>query len=44
MAQLAMHSSFETAGSRDVETFIRAAAAFYGTVLQREKDAVTILR
>ena len=42
MAQLAMHSSFETAGSRDVEQFIRAAAAFYGTSLETEQDAVII--
>ena len=42
MAQLAMHSSFETAGSRDVDRFIRAAAAFYGTSLETEQDAVII--
>ncbi len=28
MAQLAMHSCFETMGSRDVETFVRAAACY----------------
>ena len=42
MAQLAMHSSFETAGSRDVDAFIRAVAAFHGTVLQAEMCAVLI--
>ena len=42
MAQLAMHSSYETAGSEDVETFIRAVAAFYGTVLQADSDSVNI--
>ncbi len=42
MAQLAMHSCFETAGSRDVEHLIRACAAFYGTVLHREAGMVTI--
>lgn len=33
LAQLAMHSSFETAGAKDTEYMIRAAAAFYGTEL-----------
>ena len=42
MAQLAMHSSFETAGSRDVDSFIRAVSAFHGTVLQMEQGAVII--
>lgn len=31
LAQLAMHSSFETAGAKDTEYMIRAVAAFYGT-------------
>ncbi len=43
MAQLAMHSCYETAGSQDVDSFIRAAAAFYGTVLQAEDGGVTIM-
>lgn len=42
MAQLAMHSSFETAGSRDVELFIRAVSGFYSTTLQTEQGAVII--
>ena len=29
MAQLAMHSSFETMGSRDVEPFVEAVKAAY---------------
>ena len=33
LPQLAMHSSFETAGARDVELGIRALAAFYGANL-----------
>ena len=31
LAQLAMHSSYETAGAKDTEYLIRAAAAFYGS-------------
>ncbi len=42
MAQLAMHSSFETAGSRDVEALIRAVAAFYGTSLRIENGGVEL--
>jgi len=30
LAQLAMHSAYETAGARDTDHLIRAAAAFYG--------------
>ena len=43
MAQLAMHSCYETAGSRDVDSFIRAVAGFYGTVLQAENGVVEII-
>lgn len=42
MAQLAMHSSFETAGSKDVEAMVRAVQAFYSTSLTVEHGAVTI--
>ncbi len=42
MAQLAMHSSFETAGAKDVEYFIRAVAAFYGAKLRTCGQAVEI--
>lgn len=42
MAQFAMHSAFETAGSRDVEYFVRAAAAFYSAVLTAEGDQIRI--
>ena len=42
MAQLAMHSSFETAGSRDVNYFVQATAAFYGTKLQMNNDGILI--
>ena len=30
LAQLAMHSSYETAGCKDVEYMVRALSAFYG--------------
>jgi len=43
MAQLAMHSCFETAASADVDSLIRGVAAFYGTVLSAHQDAVSIL-
>lgn len=42
MAQLAMHSCFETAGSRDVDAMIRAVKAFHETSLTVEHGAVTI--
>ena len=42
LAQLAMHSCFETAGSRDVDDFVRCIAAFYGTDLSVEEGTVTI--
>ena len=43
LAQLAMHSCFETAGCQDVTHLIRAVEAFYGTQLQSENGAVVIL-
>ena len=30
LAQLAMHSSYETAGAKDLESMIRLMTAFYG--------------
>ena len=42
MAQLAMHSSFETAASRDVEYLIRAVRAVYETVLVPDGDLVVM--
>ena len=38
MAQLAMHSSYETAGVADTDFLIRAAQAFYASVLTSTKD------
>lgn len=43
LAQLAMHSCYETAGSADVNAMIRAVHAFYSTALSVEGGAVTIL-
>lgn len=42
LAQLAMHSCFETAGSRDVEHMIRAVTAFYAANLSMKEDCVEI--
>lgn len=42
IAQLAMHSCFETAGSRDVEYLIRAVKAFYSTGLRMAEDCVEL--
>lgn len=38
MAQLAMHSAYETAGSKDVEFLVRAMKAFYASRLRAEGD------
>ena len=38
LAQLAMHSAYETAGSRDLDYMISAVEAFYSTELKREFD------
>ena len=38
LAQLAMHSSYETAGTADVEYMIKALRAFYGTNVQMTGD------
>jgi len=43
IAQLAMHSCYETAGSADINHLIRAVDAFYSTSLSVENGAVTIL-
>ena len=42
MAQLAMHSCFETAGSKDVDAMIRAVKAFHETRLTVENGAVIL--
>ena len=42
MAQLAMHSCFETMGSRDVETFVRAVRACYESSLRFTPEGVAL--
>ena len=42
LAQLAMHSAYETAGSLDTEYLIRAARAFYSAELTRSSDGMHI--
>ena len=41
-AQLAMHSSYETAGARDLEYLIRAAQTYYASDLRWQGDDVLI--
>ncbi len=43
IGQLAMHSSYETVASADVEGMIAAMAAFYGTTLRCSRDNAYIL-
>ena len=38
LAQLAMHSAFETAGARDTELMVRALTAFFGASLLAAED------
>ncbi|MGN0985201.1 MAG: M18 family aminopeptidase [Candidatus Enterenecus sp.] len=38
LAQLAMHSAFETAGADDTEYLVRALTAFYGSSLRMDAD------
>ena len=40
LAQLAMHSCFETAGTRDAEYMARALKAFYESEIRAERDGV----
>ena len=42
MAQLAMHSCFETMGSRDVEAFVRAVRACYESSLRFTPEGVAL--
>ena len=43
LAQLAMHSAYETAGARDTEYLIRAAESFYAARFLREEDGISLL-
>jgi len=40
LAQLAMHSSYETAGVKDVQYMVDALASFYGTDIRVLADGV----
>lgn len=42
LAQLAMHSAYETAGARDTEYLIRAAAAYYGCGYRVDAGGLTL--
>ena len=42
LAQLAMHSAYETAGSKDTEYLIRAARAYYAGSFSRCEDGITL--
>lgn len=44
LAQLSMHSPYETAGVRDIDSLIRAAAYFFNSSVREEKDgSISIL-
>ncbi len=43
LAQLAMHSSFETAGSKDVDEMIKMLTVFYNSTVVNEGSTVTII-
>ena len=44
LAQLAMHSSYETAGARDTEFMVTALKKFYETSLTMKNDGSYILK
>ena len=41
LAQLAMHSAYETAGAKDTEYLIKAAEMFYSCSLRKDGDSVS---
>lgn len=43
LAQLAMHSAYETAGAEDTAALIRAAEVFFGSALRRRGDNIEII-
>ncbi|MCR5664003.1 MAG: M18 family aminopeptidase [Oscillospiraceae bacterium] len=43
LAQLAMHSSYETAGAKDTEYLIRAAGAFFASDYQVQRESASIV-
>jgi aspartyl aminopeptidase len=44
IAQLAMHSSFETAGSEDITHMINALTAFYSARIRRLGDGEYVVK
>ncbi len=42
LAQLAMHSAYETAGAKDTEYLIRASEAFFGSRFCRFEDGISL--
>lgn len=42
LAQLAMHSAYETAGARDTEHLVRAAEAFYSSSLCKSPEGIEL--
>ena len=44
IAQLAMHSSYESANCRDMEAFVRAIQTFYNSTLHATRDGECTLR
>ncbi len=42
LAQLAMHSAYETAGTKDTEYLICAMEAFYRSAFERSEDGITL--
>ena len=44
LAQLAMHSCYETAGTRDLAFMVRSLTAFYGTQIETRADGEYALR
>ena len=43
LAQLAMHSTYETAGAKDIEYMIKAIEAFYNTSIEQVQDGQYII-
>ena len=44
LAQLAMHSCYETAGTRDLAFMVRSLTAFYGMQIETRADGEYALR
>ena len=42
LAQLAMHSSFETAGAKDTEYLVKAVRCYYERSIRREGEEIRV--